>query len=76
MRFSFKIFISVLTVVALFLERYFEIRVLHEYLSNGDVAWFWMTIAFIWGQGIILGAAILYRGVHMIGKLGWVDFDL
>ena len=51
---------SILTVVALVSERYFEIRVLSEYLSNGDVAWFWMTIAFLWGQGIVLGAATLH----------------
>ena len=57
---SFRIFMSILTVVALVSERYFEIRVLSEYFSNGDVTWFWLTIAFLWGQGIVLGAAILY----------------
>ena len=62
MHFSFRIFMSILTVVALVLERYFEICVLSEYFSNGDVAWFWLTMAFLWGQGIVLGAAILYCG--------------
>ena len=65
MHFSFRIFMSILTVVALVLERYFEICVLSEYFSNGDVAWFWLTMAFLWGQGIIMAAAILYRVVHV-----------
>ena len=65
MHFSFKIFMSLLTAVALVSERYFEIRVLSEYLNDGNAAWFWLTMAFLWGQGIIMAAAILYRVVHV-----------
>ena len=50
-----------MTVAALFMERYFEVRVLAEYFGDGDVFWFCLTIAFLWGQGFVLGAAILYR---------------
>ena len=66
--FSFKIFMSFFEVALLIMERYFEVKLLSEYLNEGHYWWFGWTVFFL----SMLGALIMFG---VIAALITGEFD-